>query len=269
MAFHANDLPGMSIRRPYLAAVLNLLIIVAGISAILGVEVRELPDIDRPVVSVRANYPGGTPESVDAEITSVVVSAVARVNGIKTVRSSSEEDNFRIHIVFAPNINLVDAANDVREAVSRAARQLPDGVEQLTVVKADADASPILRLAVSSTQFAIEDLSRIVEDKIIAKLIAIDGIADVTTFGDRKRVMRVQIDPLRLAGYRLAVADVVRVLQRAHTDVPAGSFKTDEQAVLVRADASARTPAAIKKLIISGDVRIGDVADVFLSLRHI
>ncbi|MFY0610534.1 MAG: efflux RND transporter permease subunit [Hyphomicrobiaceae bacterium] len=268
MAFHANDLPGMSVRRPYLAAVLNLLIIVAGISAILGVEVRELPDIDRPVVSVRANYPGGTPESVDAEITSVVESAVARVNGIKTVRSSSEEDNFRIHIVFAPNIDLVDAANDVREAVSRAARQLPDGVEQLTVVKADADANPILRLAVASTQFPIEDLSRIVEDKIIPKLIAIDGVADITTFGDRKRVMRVQIDPLRLASYRLAVADVAKVLQKAHTDVPAGSFKSDEQAVLVRADASARTPAAIKKLIISGDVRIGDVADVFFAPKE-
>lgn len=268
MAFHANDLPGMSVRRPYLAAVLNLLIIVAGISAILGVEVRELPDIDRPVVSVRANYPGGTPESVDAEITSVVEGAVARVNGIKTVRSSSEEDNFRIHLTFAPNINLVDAANDVREAVSRAARQLPDGVEQLTVIKADADANPILRLAVSSTQFPIEELSRIVEDKIVTKLIAIDGIADVTTFGDRKRVMRVQVDPLRLASYRLAVADVVRVLEKAHTDVPAGSFKTDEQAVLVRADASARTPAAIKKLIISGAVRIGDVADVFFAPKE-
>ena len=146
----------MSVRRPYLAAVLNLLIIVAGISAILGVEVCELPDIDRPVVSVRGNYPGGTPESVDAEITSVVEGAVARVNGIKNVRSSSEEDNFRIFIQFAPNVDLIDAANDVREAVSRAARQLPDGVEQLTVIKADADASPIMRLAVASTRYPIE-----------------------------------------------------------------------------------------------------------------
>lgn len=268
MAFHANDLPGMSVRRPYLAAVLNLLIIVAGISAILGVEVRELPDIDRPVVSVRANYPGGTPESVDAEITSVVEGAVARVNGIKTVRSSSEEDNFRIHLVFAPNVNLTDAANDVREAVSRAARQLPDGVEQLTVIKADADATPILRLAVSSTLHPIEDLSRIVKDKIVTKLIAINGVADVTTFGDRERVMRVLVDPLRLAGYRLAVSDLVRTLENAHRDVPAGSFKSDEQAVLVRANASANSPEKIKRLIISGDTRVGDVADVFFAPKE-
>jgi hydrophobe/amphiphile efflux-1 (HAE1) family protein len=268
MAFHANDLPGMSVRRPYLAAVLNLLIIVAGISAILGVEVRELPDIDRPVVSVRANYPGGTPESVDAELTSVVEGAVARVNGIKDVRSSSEEDNFRIHLSFAPNINLADAANDVREAVSRAARQLPDGVENLSVVKADADANPIVRIAIASSVHAIEDLSRIVEDRIIPKLIAIEGIADVTTFGDRKRVLRVLLDPLRLASYRLAVADIVATLKGAHRDVPAGSFKSDEQSVLVRADASARSPEAIKKLIISGDVRIEDVADVFFAPKE-
>lgn len=258
----------MSVRRPYLAAVLNLLIIVAGISAILGVEVRELPDIDRPVVSVRGNYPGGTPESVDAEITSVVEGAVARVNGIKNVRSSSEEDNFRIFIQFAPNVDLIDAANDVREAVSRAARQLPDGVEQLTVIKADADASPIMRLAVSSTRYPIEELSRLVEDVVITKLIAINGVADVTTFGDRERVLRVLVDPLRLASYRLSVADVARVLRTAHRDVPAGSFKSDEQAVLVRADASARTPAAIKKLIVSGNVRIGDVADVFFAPKE-
>ncbi len=268
MAFHANDLPGMSVRRPYLAAVLNLLIIVAGISAILGVEVRELPDIDRPVVSVRANYPGGTPESIDAEITSVVEGAVARVNGIKSVRSSSEEDNFRIHLTFAPNVDLMDAANDVREAVSRAARELPTGVENITVIKADADADPILRLSVSSSRYPIEELSRILDDQIIPKLIAIDGIADVTKFGDRERVIRVQIDPLRLASYQLAVSDVARVLKSANRDVPAGSFKTDEQAVLVRADASARSPEALKRLIIKGDVRIGDVADVFFAPKE-
>ena len=117
-----NDLPGWSVRRPYLAAVINLLIIMAGISAIFGVEVRELPDVDRPVVSVRANYPGGSPETIDAESTSRVEGAVARVNGVKAVRSSSEENNFRIRVEFSPSVNLVDAANDVREAVSRVAR---------------------------------------------------------------------------------------------------------------------------------------------------
>lgn len=219
--FSANDLPGVSVRRPYLAAVLNLLIIVAGISAILGAEVRELPDIDRPVVSVRANYPGGTPESVDAELTSLVEGAVARVNGIKQIRSSSEEDNFRIHIEFSPDTDLISAANDVREAVSRVARNLPEGVEQLTVIKADADASPIMELAVSSESYPIEKLSRIVDDQVIARLVAVSGVADVTTFGDRKQVLRVLLDPLRMAGYGLSVTDVARTLRLAdQTDRP-------------------------------------------------
>ena len=261
----ANDLPGMSVKRPYLAAVLNLLIVVAGISAILGAEVRELPDVDRPVVSVRANYPGGTPESVDAELTSLVEGAVARVNGIKQIRSSSEEDNFRIHIEFSPDTDLVTAANDVREAAARAARDLPEGVENLTVIKADADASPIMELAVSSTRYPIEQLTRIVDDQVISRLIAVKGVADVTTFGERDQVLRVLIDPVRLAGYGLSVPDVARTLRLADQDVPAGSFKSDEQAVMVRAEASARSPEAIGKLIISGDVRIADVADVFFA----
>ena len=213
----ANDLPGMSVKRPYLAAVLNLLIVVAGISAILGAEVRELPDVDRPVVSVRANYPGGTPESVDAELTSLVEGAVARVNGIKQIRSSSEEDNFRIHIEFSPDTDLVTAANDVREAAARAARDLPEGVENLTVIKADADASPIMELAVSSTRYPIEQLTRIVDDQVISRLIAVKGVADVTTFGERDQVLRVLIDPVRLAGYGLSVPDVARTLRLADT----------------------------------------------------
>ncbi|HUS98683.1 MAG TPA: efflux RND transporter permease subunit [Hyphomicrobiaceae bacterium] len=262
MALHANDLPALSVRRPYLAAVLNLLIIIAGVSAIFGVEVRELPDIDRPIVTVRANYPGAAPETIDAEVTSLIEGAVARVNGIRAVRSSSEEDNFRVRVEFNPDVNLIDAANDVREAVSRVQRQLPSGVKDIVVIKADADASPILRLSVSSTSIPIEDLSKIVKDQIVPRLTAINGVADVTRWGERKRILRVIIDPLKLSGYQLSIADVSAVLQRARYDVPAGSFKSGDQEVIVRADASAITTEAIRNLIIRGKVRISDIADV-------
>ena len=139
-----RGLPGLSIRRPMLVVVMNLLILLAGLGAILGVEVRELPDVDRPVVSVRANFPGGSPETLDAEVTSKVEGAVARVSGVLAIRSSSEEDNFRIFAEFAPGADLDIAAADVREAVSRVQRELPDGVEQLTVVKSDSDAEPVV-----------------------------------------------------------------------------------------------------------------------------
>ena len=262
MSEHTSDLPALSVRRPYLAAVLNLLIIIAGISAIFGVEVRELPDIDRPVVTVRANYPGGSPETIDAEITSRVEGAVARVNGVKSVRSSSEEKQFQDPVEFSPSVNLVDAANDVREAVSRVERELPDGVEDIFVIKADADARPIVQLSAFSDRLTIEDVTRKVEDEVIPELMSVEGVADVVMFGDRERVLRVVIDPMKLASYKLSVADVVAILRNARYDVPAGSFESDRQEVLVRANASVTDPKGIEDLIIRDPVRIGDVATV-------
>ncbi len=259
----ASDLPALSVRRPYLAAVLNFLIIIAGVSAIFGVEVRELPDVDRPIVTVRANFPGGSPETIDAEITSVIEGAVARVNGVVEVRSSSEENNFRIRVVFRPSVDLVTAANDVREAVSRVQRELPAGVEDLFVIKADADSQAIIRLAVMSDELPIEDVTRKVENEIIPEITSVAGVADVALFGKRERVMRVVIDPMRLASYSLSVSDVVGVLKGARYDVPAGSFKSNQQEVIVRANASVTRPEAIEKLVIRDPIRIGDIGHVF------
>ncbi len=258
-----NDLPTISVRRPYLAVVLNLLIMIAGFGALLGVEVRELPDVDRPIVTVRGDYPGASPETMDAEVTSVVEAAVARVNGVKEVPASSEENNFRLRAVFNPNVNLIDAANDVREAVSRVERELPDQVENLTVIKADADASSIVRLAVWSDKLQIEQLTRIVEDQIIPELTSVEGVADINIFGDQEQVLRVLLDPMSLASYGLSVADVADVMRNARYDVPAGSFQSREQEVLVRANASVIDPKKIEDLFIREPVRIGDVATVF------
>jgi hydrophobe/amphiphile efflux-1 (HAE1) family protein len=258
-----NDLPGLSVRRPYLAVVLNLLIIIAGISAVLGVEVRELPDVDRPIVSVRGNLPNGSPETIDAEVTKIIEGAVARVNGVKRVRSSSEENNFRIHIEFQPSVDLIDAAADVREAVSRVRRDLPDGVENIFVVKADADARSIIKLAVFGDNLTIEQITRRVENQIIPELTSVDGVANVRLFGDRKRVLRVVVEPLKLASYRLSITDLAKVLKNARYDVPAGSFQSQHQEVMVRANASVTDPKKIERLIIRDQVRVGDVANVF------
>jgi hydrophobe/amphiphile efflux-1 (HAE1) family protein len=258
-----TDLPTISVRRPYLAVVMNLLIMIAGFGALLGVEVRELPDVDRPIVTVRGDYPGASPETMDAEVTSLVEAAVARVNGVKEVRASSEENNFRVRVVFNPNVNLIDAANDVREAVSRVERQLPDRVENITVIKADADASAIVTLAVYSEKLQIDQLTRVVEDQVIPELTSVDGVADVNIFGEQERVLRVLLDPMRLASYGLSVSDVANVMRNARYDVPAGSFQSHEQEVLVRANASVIDPKKIEDLFIREPVRIGDVASVF------
>ena len=265
MSTNASGLPAMSVRRPYLAAVLNILIIIAGLGALMAVEVRELPNVDRPIVSVRANYPGGSPETIDAEVTSVLERAVARVNGVKGVRSSSEENNMRMRVEFSPSANLIDAANDVREAVSRAERDLPNEVENLTVIKADDDARPIMRIAVTSGALPVEDVTRIVKDEIVPELLAVEGVADARLFGERERVLRVVVDPNRLASYGLSIRDVSQLMARVRYDVPAGSFESAQQEVLVRANASVVEPAEIRELRLRDNVRLGQVADVYFA----
>jgi len=258
-----NDLPSLSVRRPVLVLVVNLLIIMAGFAALSAVEVRELPDVDRPVVTVRVTFPGASPETMDTEVISLLEGAVARVSGIKTIRSASEENTGRIYIEFRPGIDLDTAATDVREAVSRVSRRLPPRVEQVVVVKADDDAQAVLSLAVSSDTLPLEELTRTVEKDIIPALIAVDGVADVQLSGNQQRILRVAIDPLRLASYQLTVSDVANALQNAPFDVPAGSFRSADQQLLVRADATVTDPAEIGRIVVRDPVRIADVANVY------
>lgn len=258
-----DDLPSLSIRRPVLVLVINLLVVLAGLAALLAVEVRELPDVDRPVVTVRVDFPGASPETMDAEVVSLLEGAVARVSGIDRIRSASEENNGRIYIEFRPGTDIDSAASDVREAVSRVSRRLPDRVEQVVVVKADDDAQAVVSLAVLSDSLTEERLTRVVEKDIVPMLIAIDGVADVQLSGNRQRVLRVALDPMRLTSFGLSVGDVAAALREAPFDVPAGSFRSAEQQLIVRADATAVDAEQVSDIVIRDSVRIGDVASVY------
>ena len=258
-----NDLAGISVRRPVLVLVANLLIVLAGIAALIAVEVRELPDVDRPIVTVRVDFPGASPETMDAEVMSLLEGAVARVSGIKNLRSASEENNGRMYVEFRPGVDIDSVAADVREAVSRVSRRLPDRVEQVVVIKADDDAEAVLNLAVMSDSLPLELLTRIVEREIVPQLISIPGVADVQLSGDRQRVLRVAVDPLRLTSYGLSVTDVAAVLRQAAFDVPAGSFRSNDQNLIVRADATVVDAVEVADIIIRDSIRIGDVANVY------
>ena len=254
-----SDLPSLSVRRPVLVVVINLLIVIAGLAAVLGLEVRELPDVDRPIVMVRAFFDGASPETMDAEVTSVIEGAVARVSGVKTINAASEENNARIRGEFAPNVDLDVAASDVREAVAAIERDLPEGVEDVTIVKADADRLPVMRLALISEKLSQESLTRLAEEDLRAELTSIPGVATVELFGDQEQVLRVVVDPIRLASYGLSIDEVADVLSSLSLDVPAGSFKSNDQLLMVRADASVSRPEAVERLAIRGDIKIGDV----------
>ncbi len=260
-----NDLPLLAVKRPLLIGVLNLLIVLAGLAAFFGVEVRELPDVDRPIITVSATLPGAAPETMDAEVTSILENAVARVSGVREIRSSSEENNTRIRVEFNPGTDLDSVASDVREAVSRVARDLPDRVEQVQVVKADADAQSILTLAVSSQSYDTATLTQIVQNDIIPELLTAEGVASIDEFGSRPQQLRVAIDPQRLNRFGLTISDVAEALERAPFDVPVGSFRSDAQELIVRAEANASNPELIKDVVISGNTRVGDVSEAYFA----
>ena len=260
-----NGLPELGVRRPWLVLVMNLLIAICGLAALMAIEVRELPDVDRPVVSVNAFLPGASPETMDAEVTRLLEGAAARVAGVININSSSEENSSRIRIEFRPDIETDQAANDVREAISRIERDLPEALERLSVFKADEQAEEIIRVAIRSQVYSEEELNRIIEQDIVPRFISLPGVADAPLFGSRKRVLRVILDPLRLTSYGLTVADVAAVLQAAPLDVPAGSFRAGEQQLLVRADAAVTKEEDIASLIIRDEIRVGQVAKVAFS----
>lgn len=260
-----SGLPELAVKRPLLIGVLNVLIIIAGLAALLGIEVRELPDVDRPIVGVRATYPGAAPETVDAEVTSVIEGAVARVAGVREINSSSEENSSRVRIEFNPGVDLDIAASDVREALSRVTRELPDRVEDVFVTKADSDADPVISLAVIASGYREDALTRIINTDIAPEILSINGVATIQEFGSRERQMRVVIDPLRLSRFGLTVTDVATALRQAPFDVPVGSFRSQDQELIVRAEATAATPELIKSVIIRDNTRIGDVAEVMIA----
>ncbi|MFN6984085.1 MAG: efflux RND transporter permease subunit, partial [Rhizobium oryzihabitans] len=252
------------VRRPILAAVINTLLVVAGLAALVGVEVRELPDVDRPTISVRTTYEGAAPETIDQEVTQTIEGAVARVSGVKSISSNSQFGTSRVTLEFGDNVDLAVAANDVRDAIGRVTNQLPDDADEPQIIKADSDSQPIMRLAVTSSTLSMEDLTKLVDDEVIDRLAAVDGVADVELYGDQEKVFRVDLNQAALASRGLTVTDVSNALASAALDVPAGSLKSATQDIVVRATASLTKPEDFSNLLIKDNIRLRDVATVML-----
>ncbi|TRL37466.1 efflux RND transporter permease subunit [Rhizobium straminoryzae] len=252
------------VRRPILAAVLNTLLVVAGLAALVGVEVRELPDVDQPVITVRTTYDGASPQTVDQELTQVIEGAVARVSGLKALSSSSQFGSSRVTMEFSDSVNLAEAANDVRDAIGRVTFQLPEDADEPRIVKADSDSQPIMRLAVTSSTLSMEDLTQMVDKVITDRLAAVDGVADVELYGDQEKIFRVDINQAALASRGLTVADVATALASAALDVPAGSLTSRTQDIVVRATANLATPEDFGNVLIKDRIRLRDVANVML-----
>jgi hydrophobic/amphiphilic exporter-1 (mainly G- bacteria), HAE1 family len=252
------------VRRPILAFVLSALIVLAGIASLFGVEVRELPNVDRPVITVTTDFPGASPETVDQEVTSRIEGAVGRVAGVRSISSNSRFGRSRVTLEFAEDADIDVAATDTRDAVARIANSLPDGAETPEIVKADADAQPVVRIAVTSSTMSAQELTRLVDEEIEDRLVSIDGVADLQIYGDRAPIFRVDIDLMELASRGLTLADLRNTLADVAYDAPAGDLSGDRQSINVRTTAAVATPDAFEDLVIRENVRVGDVARVSL-----
>ncbi|WP_371929538.1 efflux RND transporter permease subunit [Phyllobacterium sp. 21LDTY02-6] len=252
------------IRRPVMALVLNALIVVAGLAAYYGVDVRELPDVDRPVVTVSTIFESAAAETVDRELTSAIEGAVSRVSGVKSISSSSSFGQSRVTVEFNDGVDLNVAAADMRDAISRITNTLPDEADPPQIVKADANSDAVMRLAVTSDTMAVEDMTVLVEDQIEDVLASVPGVADVQVNGDRNKIFRIDIDQDKLASLGMNVADVRNALTTMAFDTPAGQLNSNTQSIVVRATAPVTTPEEFEDIFIKGQTRIRDVATVTL-----
>ncbi len=257
-----SSFTALFIRRPVMALVLNALIVVAGLAAWYGVDVRELPDVDRPVVTVSTVFESAAAETVDRELTSAIEGAVSRVSGVKSISSSSSFGNSRVTVEFNDGVDLNVAAADMRDAISRITNTLPDEADPPQIVKADANSDAVMRLAVTSDTMAVEDMTVLVEDQIEDVLASVPGVADVQVNGNRSKIFRIDINQGKVASLGMNIADIRNALTTMAFDTPAGQLNSNDQSIIVRAMAPVATPEDFENIIIKGQTKIRDVATV-------
>ena len=264
-------LSDVSIKRPVFATVLSLLIVVFGLAALLGLPVREYPDIDPPVVSISTDYIGAAAEVVDTQITQVVEGAISGIEGIRSIESSTEQGESRTSIEFTISRNVDIAANDVRDAVSRIADQLPEEAEAPVVQKADSDARPMMWVTLRSDVWDSAELSDFAERVLADRLSVLDGVADVRIGGERRYAIRVWLDRERLAARDITVAEVERSLRANNVELPAGSVDSSTRNFTVRAEGRLTNVEQFRDLVIRRDgndlLRLGEVANVQMGVE--
>nr|NIR40474.1 efflux RND transporter permease subunit [Actinomycetota bacterium]NIT98096.1 efflux RND transporter permease subunit [Actinomycetota bacterium]NIV58263.1 hypothetical protein [Actinomycetota bacterium]NIV89803.1 hypothetical protein [Actinomycetota bacterium]NIX53074.1 hypothetical protein [Actinomycetota bacterium] len=253
------------IERPVFATVLSLLIVLFGVIGITRLPNRELPDVDPPVVSVTTIYPGAAPEVVETSVTEPLEDQLIGIEGIKHLTSVSREQVSLITVEFELSRDVDVAANDVRDRVARVRRDLPDDAEDPIVAKQDADARPIIWMALYGGRDQIE-LTRIAENQVQDRLSKLPGVATVFLAGERRMSMRIWIDNERITAYGLTVADVAAALRRENVDIPSGRIEGEDREFTVRTLGELKTAEDFEQLIVTDvegePVRLRDIANV-------
>ncbi|MBQ0749944.1 MAG: efflux RND transporter permease subunit [Roseovarius sp.] len=259
-------LSDISIRRPVLAAVASLLIVIFGVAALRSIPVRELPDVDNAVVTVTTTYRGAAPEVIDTDITETVEGAIAAISGIRTISSESRQGRSRVTIEFETSVDIDVAANDVRDAVGRVRGDLPEEADEPQVVKSDADADPVMRVAVTSDRMTTAEITDYLDRFVVDRFSTLDGVANVDVIGAQPFAVRIWIDRRALAARNLTVSDVEAALVRNNLELPAGEVESINRQMTVRLNSRLRSIEDFRDIVIDRvggyPVRLGDVARV-------
>ncbi len=261
------NLSDLSIRRPVFAAVISLLLVVLGIMSFTRLTLRELPAIDPPIVSVEVNYPGASAAVVETRITQVLEDALAGIEGVDTVESSSRNGSADVSMEFRLNRDIEAATNDVRDAVSRVQDRLPDEADPPEISKVESDSDAILWLNMRSDRMDSLELSDYAERYVKDRLSAIEGVARVMVGGGQRYAMRIWLDREALAARGLAVSDVEAALRRENVELPAGSIESTTRDFTLRVQRNYRKAEDFSKLALAKGsdgyvVHLGDVAKV-------
>jgi len=243
-------LPDLSIKRPVLATVMSLLIVLVGVISFLRLTVREYPKIDSPVVSVRAVYKGADPQVIESQVTQPLEDSISGIEGVRTLKSVSREEVSQITVEFVRERDPDAAANDVRDRVSRVRGRLPDEVDEPVIAKVEADAQAIMWLRFFSDRHDALEISDYADRYVADRLKALTGVASVIVGGDRRYAMRIWLDRERLAGYGLAPQDVEEALRRQNVEVPSGRIESRTREFTVLSESDLRTPEEFNRLIV-------------------
>ncbi len=259
-----------SVKRPVLATVINLLLLIFGAFGLANTSVREYPDIDPPIVSVRTNYPGASAQIIETQVTQIIEDQISGIEGVRSISSSSLDGESRITVEFVLGRAIDDAANDVRDRVSRVLNDLPDQADPPEVVKADSDASPILWMVLTSDRLGTLELTDYAERYLSDRFTTLNGVSEIRLGGAQRYAMRVWLDQDRLAARGLSAEDVETALRQQNIERPAGRVESSEREFSLRTTRPFRTEEDFNQLIVARGadgfpVRLTDVARIELS----
>ncbi len=257
------SLASTSIKRPVMAIVMSLVVVIFGLIGVTSLPVREFPSVDPPIINVRTSYPGANAEIIESQITEILEASINGISGIRTLTSTSNDGSSNINVEFELGVDMEAAANDVRDRVSRVQNRLPRDCDPPTVYKSDADSNPIIMLAVRSERRNPLDLSDVADRLFKERLQTIPGISEINIFGEKRYAIRIKLDPAKMGAYGLTAADVRTQITAENVELPSGTIEGTAINLTIRTLGLIRSPKEFEELIIKEinglPIKLGDI----------